>query len=49
MRRIFLCSVIMAFCLATPAFSQFVVTDPALTQLSQITWAKELKTGLRTV
>ena len=43
MRRIFLCSVIMTFCLATPAFSQFVVTDPALTQLSQITWAKELK------
>lgn len=33
----------MTFCLATPAFSQFVVTDPALTQLSQITWAKELK------
>jgi hypothetical protein len=43
MRRIFLCSVIMTFCLATPVFSQFVVTDPALTQLSQITWAKELK------
>ncbi len=43
MKRIFLCSVIMTFCLATPAFSQFVVTDPALTQLSQITWAKELK------
>lgn len=39
----FLCSVIMTFCLATPAFSQFVVSDPALTQLSQITWAKELK------
>ena len=30
MRRIFLCSVIMTFCLATPAFSQFVVSDPAL-------------------
>ena len=43
MRRIFLCSVIMTFCLATPAFSQFVVSDPALTQLSQITWAKELE------
>ncbi len=26
MRRIFLCSVIMTFCLATPAFSQFVVS-----------------------
>lgn len=43
MRRIFLCSVIMTFCLATPVFSQFVVSDPALTQLSQITWAKELE------
>lgn len=25
------------------AFGQWVVSDPALTQLSQITWAKELK------
>lgn len=43
MKRIFLCSVVMAVLSAVPAYSQWVVSDPALTQLSQITWAKELK------
>ena len=30
-------------CFYCTAFGQWVVSDPALTQLSQITWAKELK------
>ena len=30
-------------CCYCTAFGQWVVSDPALTQLSQITWAKELK------
>lgn len=43
MKRKCLCSIIvLVFCIS-PAFGQWVVSDPALTQLSQITWAKELK------
>lgn len=43
MKRKCLCSlIVMVFCIS-PAFGQWVVSDPALTQLSQITWAKELQ------
>lgn len=43
MRRILLCSLMVLGLCASPVYSQWVVSDPTLTQLSQITWAKELK------
>lgn len=38
-----LCSLAVMICCYCTAFGQWVVSDPALTQLSKITWAKELK------
>lgn len=46
MKRKCLCSLLVMMCFYCTAFGQWVVSDPALTQLSQITWAKELKQGL---
>lgn len=43
MKRKCLCSLLVMMCFYCTAFGQWVVSDPALTQLSQITWAKELK------
>ena len=43
MKRKCLCSLLVMICFYCTAFGQWVVSDPALTQLSQITWAKELK------
>ena len=42
MKRKCLCSLLVMMCCYCTAFGQWVVSDPALTQLSQITWAKEL-------
>ena len=43
MKRKCLCSLlVMMYCHCT-AFGQWVVSDPALTELSKITWGKELK------
>lgn len=43
MKRILLCSLMVVFLCVNHVSAQWVVSDPALTQLSQITWAKELK------
>lgn len=46
MKRNFLCSLVVSLFVIPSAFGQWVVTDPTLTQLSQIAWAKELNQAI---
>lgn len=47
MKRKCLCSIIIMFFCFTHAFGQWVVSDPALTSLSEISWAKQLEEAIK--